>query len=102
MSKDLNSYYSACEKVYPYLGNNKYLEIDEKRLFKDRKSHSIRCKDIEQSPSPPEIWGNKHFHFHICTPLGITILIWIALISKHFWIMLVFLVICALIDKWIG
>ena len=84
MSKDLNSCYSACEKVYPYLGNNKYLEIDEKRLFKDRKSHSIRCKDIEQSPSPPKILGNKHFHFHICAPLGVTILIWIALISKHF------------------
>ena len=50
MSKDLNSYYSACEKVYPYLANNKYLEIDEKRLFTDRKLHFPEPEDTEKCP----------------------------------------------------
>lgn len=84
MSKDLNRYYSACEKVYPYLANNKYLEIDEKRLFKDRKPHSIRPKDIEKSPVPPTVKCNLHFYFHICAPLGVTILIVVALSIKFF------------------
>ena len=84
MSKDLKGYYSACEKVYPYLANNKYLEIDEKRLFKERKPHSICQKDIEKCASAPKVRGNKHFHFHICAPLLITILIVAALLLRFF------------------
>lgn len=85
MSAELSQCYSGCKEVYLNLGNDGSYKISERRLFK--KPHpDIEPRTIVEVPCPPTVWNNRHFHFHLFAPVGVTFL----------------LVACISINKWMG
>ena len=78
-SKGLGQCYSSCKKVYINLGNNGSYKLNERCLFEKRMPDIIPENCVEKV-SPPTVKGNWHFRFHLCGPLGLTLLIVIALL----------------------
>ena len=83
MSKCLSQHYSGCKQVYINLGGGKNYKISEKCLFKRRKP-DINFEKYLKGPTQPTVWNNTHFWFHLCGPVGLTILIILALGIKWF------------------
>ena len=86
MSEELSQCYSGCENVPINLGNKSY-EISERCLFKRRRPDINPKTDPDinkECPPSPTVKCNPHFYFHFVAPLGLTLLIVAALVSKHF------------------
>lgn len=87
MSECLSQYYSGCKQVDINLGGGRGYKISEKCLFKRRKP-DIKSEnylddppDLDDPPTPT-VWNNWHFWFHFFGPIGLTILIILALSIK--------------------
>ena len=85
MSECLSQYYSGCKQVDINLGGRRGYKISEKCLFKRRRP-DIKTENYLDDPphldDPPDptVWNNWHFWFHFSGPIGLTILIILALI----------------------
>ena len=80
MSKELIQCYSGCKEVYLNLGNDGSYKISERCLFK-KPYPDIEPRTIVEGPSSPTVRGNRHFHFHLFAPVGLTLLIVAALLN---------------------
>lgn len=83
VSKKLSQCYSGCQEVYLNLGNDGSYKISERYLFK-KPYPDIEPQTIVEGPCPAAVRYNRHFHFHLFAPAGLTILIVLALLLNFF------------------